>query len=50
MAARARRLARGADPQTISALTAFADEMEAKAAALETGTFSHKGAAAVQQK
>jgi hypothetical protein len=52
MAARARRLARGSlDRQTVEALTEFAQELEARAAALEPApqTFSHDAAAAVQR-
>ncbi len=50
MAMRARRLARGMlDEQTIANLTAFAEELEAQAAALGTAPqiFSHDEAAAV---
>lgn len=52
MAARARRLARDMlDEQTIAKLTQFAEELEARAAALETApqTFSHEDAVAVQK-
>ena len=52
MAARARRLAQGMlDEQTIANLTAFAAELEARAAALEPAaqTISHDEAVAVQR-
>jgi hypothetical protein len=52
MAARARRLAAGMlDQQTITGLTEFAAELEARAAALETApqTISHQEAAAAQR-
>ena len=52
MAARARRLAHDMlDEQTIANLTAFAAELEAKAAALEPAvqTVTHSDAVAVQQ-
>ena len=50
MAARARRLAAGSlDALTVSKLTEFAKELEARAATLEPGTqtFSHDDAVAV---
>ena len=54
MAARARRLAHSIlDRQAITGLTKLAQDMEARAAALETQTqvqtFSHSDAAAVQK-
>jgi ATP phosphoribosyltransferase regulatory subunit HisZ len=52
MAARARRLVQGQlDKQTIANLTAFAAELEARAAALEPAaqTISHDEAVAVQR-
>ena len=52
MAAHARRLARDVfDRQTVEALTKFAHELEARAAALEPvpKIFSHDAAAAVQR-
>jgi hypothetical protein len=51
MAARARRIAWGADELTRARLNAFAAELEARAAALEppAQTFSHDEAAAVQK-
>jgi hypothetical protein len=51
MAARARRLARGIDERTTKELTALAEELEARAAALETApqVVSHEDAVAVQQ-
>ena len=52
MAARARRLAQGMlDEQTITRLTEFAQELEARAAALEPAaqTFTHSDAVAVQR-
>jgi ATP phosphoribosyltransferase regulatory subunit HisZ len=52
MAARARRLAQGMlDDQTIANMTAFAAELEARAAALEPAvqTISHDEAVAVQR-
>ncbi len=52
MAARARRLAQGSlDQQTFANLTAFAVELEARAAALEPAaqTISHDEAAAAQR-
>jgi hypothetical protein len=52
MAARARRLAAGVlDEQTIANLTAFAAELEARAASLEPAvqTITHSDAVAVQK-
>jgi hypothetical protein len=49
-AGRARRLARAIlDQQAIAGLTALAQELEARAAALEPLQISHSGAVAVQQ-
>ena len=50
MAARARRLALGTDDVTAARMTAFAEELEARAAALEQAeqTFTHGEAAAIQ--
>ena len=50
MAARARRLAWGTDDLTIARITEFAEELEARAAALEQAeqTFTHSEAAAIQ--
>jgi hypothetical protein len=49
-AARARRLARAIlDQQAITGLTALAQELEARAAALEPLQISHSGAVTVQQ-
>ena len=51
MAARARRLAKGVDEQTANKLGEFAQELEARAAALEPAaqTFTHSEAVAVQR-
>ncbi len=50
MAARAPRLASGTDDLTVARMTEFAEELEARAAALEQAeqTFTHGEAAAIQ--